>query len=394
MRAGGSLHLYKHLERKQALKFGTIFGLFGLVTLFLIFAYSRTAADWNKYAPGLRQCESGGNYSINTGNGYYGAYQFSSGTWMAYDGYKVYHYQTANLAPSNIQDLSAYHLFLNQGLGPWTCGSYALSHPYSGPADSTGSAAPTVQVIGRLWNNVSTGQAGGSGAVVDTCGYGQVTSDSNGYIKAAVPIGSGFCFHLVNIHGYALAAQGQHQPSTSITGYEYQVAGKNCATQTGCDANQVSWDRDGTGGGGDYGYDFQLTSGIIATNPPPPPPPTCGTNPAPASGTDTLRAGQQLNRGGVLRSSLGNYILALQGDGNLVIYNHCGKAIWAINKPGDILVLQGDNNLVEYTTTYGVVWASNTSGSGASSLVMQNDGNLVLYTAAGKAVWSSGTYGK
>jgi hypothetical protein len=29
----------------------------------------------------LRQCESGGNYQDNTGNGYYGAYQFSLGTW-------------------------------------------------------------------------------------------------------------------------------------------------------------------------------------------------------------------------------------------------------------------------------------------------------------------------
>jgi resuscitation-promoting factor RpfB len=29
----------------------------------------------------LRDCESGGNYQDNTGNGYYGAYQFSLGTW-------------------------------------------------------------------------------------------------------------------------------------------------------------------------------------------------------------------------------------------------------------------------------------------------------------------------
>lgn len=34
----------------------------------------------------IRQCESGGNYSTNTGNGYYGAYQFSQETWNAYGG--------------------------------------------------------------------------------------------------------------------------------------------------------------------------------------------------------------------------------------------------------------------------------------------------------------------
>lgn len=44
------------------------------------------------YAPGnsvwdrLAQCESGGNWSINTGNGYYGGLQFSLGTWQAYGG--------------------------------------------------------------------------------------------------------------------------------------------------------------------------------------------------------------------------------------------------------------------------------------------------------------------
>ncbi len=34
----------------------------------------------------LAQCESGGNWSINTGNGYYGGLQFSASTWRAYGG--------------------------------------------------------------------------------------------------------------------------------------------------------------------------------------------------------------------------------------------------------------------------------------------------------------------
>ena len=34
----------------------------------------------------LAQCESGGNWHINTGNGYYGGLQFSLGTWQAYGG--------------------------------------------------------------------------------------------------------------------------------------------------------------------------------------------------------------------------------------------------------------------------------------------------------------------
>jgi len=34
----------------------------------------------------IAQCESGGNWAINTGNGYYGGLQFSSSTWKAYGG--------------------------------------------------------------------------------------------------------------------------------------------------------------------------------------------------------------------------------------------------------------------------------------------------------------------
>lgn len=34
----------------------------------------------------IRACESGGNYAINTGNGYYGAYQFDVQTWQAAGG--------------------------------------------------------------------------------------------------------------------------------------------------------------------------------------------------------------------------------------------------------------------------------------------------------------------
>ena len=44
----------------------------------------------------LAQCETGGNWAINTGNGYYGGLQFSSGTWLAYGGGQ--YAPTANLA--------------------------------------------------------------------------------------------------------------------------------------------------------------------------------------------------------------------------------------------------------------------------------------------------------
>lgn len=44
--------------------------------------YAGGSTVWDQ----LAQCESGGNWAINTGNGYYGGLQFSLGTWQAYGG--------------------------------------------------------------------------------------------------------------------------------------------------------------------------------------------------------------------------------------------------------------------------------------------------------------------
>lgn len=62
----------------------------------------------------LRQCESSGSYTINTGNGYYGAYQFSSVTWWSL-GYKGLPHQ----APPAVQDEAAARLHAIAGWAPW-----------------------------------------------------------------------------------------------------------------------------------------------------------------------------------------------------------------------------------------------------------------------------------
>lgn len=61
----------------------------------------------------LRQCESGGNYQANTGNGYYGAYQFLPSTWRSMNtGYDMPH-----TAPPEVQDDAAYRLIVRSGWG-------------------------------------------------------------------------------------------------------------------------------------------------------------------------------------------------------------------------------------------------------------------------------------
>lgn len=70
----------------------------------------------------LRACESGshGLYRANTGNGYYGAYQFDARTWRSVGGVGLPH--QANPAE---QDLRARILWLDRGWRPWpVCGRH------------------------------------------------------------------------------------------------------------------------------------------------------------------------------------------------------------------------------------------------------------------------------
>ena len=81
----------------------------------------RAAKRWaNGSKPrSVRQCESGGNYRINTGNGYYGAYQFAAGTWNGIGGKRYASH--AHKAPKFAQDHMAYKLYKRSGWGPWGC---------------------------------------------------------------------------------------------------------------------------------------------------------------------------------------------------------------------------------------------------------------------------------
>lgn len=63
----------------------------------------------------LAQCESGGDPTKNTGNGYYGMYQFSSGTWNSMGT----GYARADLAPASVQTAAAQKLQARSGWGQW-----------------------------------------------------------------------------------------------------------------------------------------------------------------------------------------------------------------------------------------------------------------------------------
>src|SRR5437588_816888 len=70
----------------------------------------------------IAQCESGGNWGANTGNGFYGGLQFSEGTWLGYGGGQ--YASSANLASQAQQIAVAERVLAGQGIGAWpVCGA-------------------------------------------------------------------------------------------------------------------------------------------------------------------------------------------------------------------------------------------------------------------------------
>ncbi|MEU9041574.1 MULTISPECIES: transglycosylase family protein [unclassified Kitasatospora] len=109
----------------------------GLVTA--TSASAAPASAWDSVA----QCESGGNWSINTGNGFHGGLQFSPGTWKAYGG--TAYAPQANQATRAQQIAVAEKVLASQGPGAWpVCSKKAGLSKGGAPAavDTSSNAAP------------------------------------------------------------------------------------------------------------------------------------------------------------------------------------------------------------------------------------------------------------
>src|SRR3954470_2163336 len=76
-------------------------------------AHAADSATWNKVAA----CESSANWSINTGNGFYGGLQFTQSTWAAYGG--TAYASRADLATRDQQIAVAEKVLDGQGPGAW-----------------------------------------------------------------------------------------------------------------------------------------------------------------------------------------------------------------------------------------------------------------------------------
>lgn len=161
----------------------------------------------------IRNCESGGNYSTNTGNGFYGAYQFTQSTWssLGYGG------SPAGASPAT-QDAAAQQLAARSGFGQWpVCGAgggsaTAPAATYSTPAYSAPTYSAPVQqyyapAASRSFQRTTLAT---SSPYLTTALVGQVRQDVRSYQQS-----------LANLH-YAITVDGQFGPQTQAVTEKFQ----------------------------------------------------------------------------------------------------------------------------------------------------------------------------
>jgi resuscitation-promoting factor RpfE len=110
--------MLKNLRKTLARSFGMTAIGGALVVAPMALGTGTAAADSGVNWDAVAACESGGNWAINTGNGYYGGLQFSMGTWRSNGGSGAPH-----AASRSEQIRVAENVLRTQGIGAWpTCG--------------------------------------------------------------------------------------------------------------------------------------------------------------------------------------------------------------------------------------------------------------------------------
>jgi nucleoid-associated protein YgaU len=145
----------------------------------LLCATSASAASVSTW-DAVAQCESGGDWSINTGNGFYGGLQFTNSTWAAYGG--TQYAAQANQATQGQQIAVAEKVLASQGPGAWpVCGPKAGLTAGGAPA-----SVDTSSNSGSSSRSVSAA-AGSSSSSSDTSAS-RAQSSAPAPVKKSAPV--------------------------------------------------------------------------------------------------------------------------------------------------------------------------------------------------------------
>jgi PQQ-like domain len=105
-----------------------------------------------------------------------------------------------------------------------------------------------------------------------------------------------------------------------------------------------------------------------------------------------LGRNQFLRPGQVRRSPNGRYLLAMQTDGNLVLYDdESREPLWSaqVRSPGATAVMRADGQLVVLSDGAEDLFVTGTAGNPGARLAVQDDGNTVVYSKDGRGLWST-----
>jgi nucleoid-associated protein YgaU len=176
--------------RRRATTVAAVTGMAAVTPLLVAGPAQADSVNWDAIA----QCESGGNWKINTGNGYYGGLQFSQSTWLAYGGGK--YAPTANQASRSQQIAVAERTLAGQGIGAWpTCGKRAGSSATYQPQGETRSTAGSAERATRSERRATPARQQRSTTTTPVTGaesYVVRSGDTLGKIAAAQQVDGGW----------------------------------------------------------------------------------------------------------------------------------------------------------------------------------------------------------
>lgn len=132
-------HRAKNTRRLSVVAAATGLAAMAGVTTAASSAQAASGATWDAVAA----CESGGNWSINTGNGYYGGLQFAQSTWEGFGG--TQYAPRADLASREQQIAIAEKTLAVQGPGAWPVCSVEAGLTAGGPAPEAPAPEPAAQ---------------------------------------------------------------------------------------------------------------------------------------------------------------------------------------------------------------------------------------------------------
>ena len=110
---------------------------------------------------------------------------------------------------------------------------------------------------------------------------------------------------------------------------------------------------------------------------------------------NTLVAGETLGTNQCKSSYNNKARLCMQNDGNLVVYDENWQPRWQAWTAGtgtsNSAYMGGDGNFIEFGPSGNDVWDTGTWANPGAYLLCQEDGNVVIYNSAGYALWWTGT---